>query len=359
VISAKLNVAGSNPVRMVRAVSDYVFSIADQVVFQAIDACLEAECIVHSFLFAIGGHAIAYQLGIPNISVQTFPFFAATGEIPSVAVPGIRSPQGRRVMHWLATQVYWHGSQIGYRRLRRAKPDIPDLPLRYPFRSESARQNTPLVLAISPTVVPRPKDWDVEAIQIPGYFFLQASNEYQPAEALKTFLAQGPPPVCISFGSTIHRNAAQIYRLLLKTIEQERLRAILLSGWNTAHRFEPSKHLFVTDAVPHDWLLPRCQSIIHHGGAGTTAAGLRAGLPTLVIPSASDQPFWGQRVQAIGAGPPAIPANRLTQSKLIEALRTLQSDAIRIKAQSIGEAIRAEKGVEETVRLIESMHGLG
>ena len=101
------------------------------------------------------------------------------------------------------------------------------------------------------------------------------------------------------------------------------------------------------------WLFPRCKAVIHHGGAGTTAAGLRSGIPNLVVSFAADQPFWGARVHAIGAGPQPIPVRRLTTEKLIEALTESDREIIRNGAQATGRTIRTEDGVGQTVQIIE------
>jgi UDP:flavonoid glycosyltransferase YjiC (YdhE family) len=162
------------------------------------------------------------------------------------------------------------------------------------------------------------------------------------------------------FGSMIHRDAERIYRVVLDAMEKTQSRAVFLSGWSAETRSgaiemlsERPENIFVTEAVPHDWLFPRCKAVIHHGGAGTTAAGLRAGIPNIVIPFAADQPFWGARVQAIGAGPQPIPVGKLTAERLIAALVEAEREDIRKGAQAAGRAIQAEDGVGETVKFIE------
>jgi sterol 3beta-glucosyltransferase len=110
---------------------------------------------------------------------------------------------------------------------------------------------------------------------------------------------------------------------------------------------------FELEAAPHDWLFPRCKVVIHHGGAGTTGAGLRAGIPAITIPFAADQPFWGQRVAMLAAGPAPIPIKRLTAGTLIRALAVAESARTRECAQAVGRTLRSEDGVGNAVRLIE------
>jgi len=353
IISQRLNDAGANPIGMVRAISDYTFSIADQVARQAFAACDDADLIVHSFLFTTGGHSLARKLNIPDVSVQTFPIFAPTRVFPPVSMLDLPPGPLSYLFHWLTTQIFWYGGNMGFRRLRKADPETFDLDLHWPFAPDDSRLMTPLVLACSPIVIPRPDDWTAPHIHIPGYLFLDFPDAYQPPTALMDFLSAGKPPVCVSFGSMIHRDAERIYGAILDALGRTDDRAVILSGWSDLQNLPLPESALVLDAVPHDWLLPHCKVVIHHGGAGTTAAGLHSGIPNLVVSFAADQPFWGARVHAIGAGPHPIPVKRLTAEKLVVALAEADGDVIRSSAQVAGRKIRIENGVESLVHLIE------
>jgi sterol 3beta-glucosyltransferase len=353
IISQRLNAAGVNPIGMVHAISDYVFSIGDQVIHQTFAACEDADLIVHSFLFTTGGHSLARKLKIPDVSVQTFPVFAPTRAIAPVPMPDLPPGLLSYFFHWLITQIFWHGGNFGYGRLRKRLPGISDLDLHWPFDPDDTRLMTPLLLACSPTVIPHPHDWDSPHIHIPGYFFLDTIETYQPPPSLRDFLADGPPPVCITFGSTVHNKPERVYRIVLNALSQTKNRGIILSGWSHLQTISTSDNVLVLDAAPHDWLLPKCKAVIHHGGAGTTAAGLRSGIPNLVISSAADQPFWGLRVHTVGAGPRPIPVRKLTTEKLIVALTEADGNILRSSAQAVGRKIRSEDGVEQAVNIIE------
>ena len=353
IISQRLNDAGANPIRMIRAMSDYLFSIAEQVARKAFSACDDADLIIHSFAFTTGGHSLARKLGIPDISVQTFPAFASTRELPPVAVPNLSPGLLGYFFHWLFTQIFWHGGNLGFRRLRKADPGFFDLDLYWPFTPDDSRIVTPLVLACSPTVVPRPDDWPSPHIHILGYLFLEASDTYQSPAELDDFLVAGEPPVCVTFGSMINRDAEHIYQSVFDALTKTKNRAIILSGWSDMQNLNLPKNVMVMESVPHDWLFPRCKLVIHHGGAGTTAAGLRSGIPNLVVSFAADQPFWGARVHAIGAGPQPIPVKRLTAEKLVAALAEADEDALQSNAQIVGRKIRAEDGVRTLVEFVE------
>jgi len=353
IISQRLNDAGANPISMVRAMSDYIFSIADQVARQAFAACDEADLIVHSFLFTTGGHSLARKLGIPDISIQTFPIFAPTRAFPPVSMPDLPPGPLSYFFHWLTTQIFWHGGNAGFRRLKKANPDTFNLDLYWPFSPDGDRLRTPLLLASSPMVIPRPDDWTAPHIHIPGYFFLNTRDTYQPSAALAGFLAGGEPPICVTFGSMIHRDSERIYRAVLDAIDQTGNRAVILTGWDGLRENYLPENIFVAESVPHDWLFLRCKAVIHHGGAGTTAAGLRAGIPNIVVSFAADQPFWGKRLYAIGAGPRPIRVRKLTANRLSAALVEANGDAVRNGAQAAGRTIRMETGVGQTVTFIE------
>jgi UDP:flavonoid glycosyltransferase YjiC (YdhE family) len=142
-------------------------------------------------------------------------------------------------------------------------------------------------------------------------------------------------------------------RLSLEAIQKTGRRAVLLGGWAEAQALEGTDHIFTLTSAPHDWLFPRVSAVIHHGGAGTTAAGLRAGKPTLVVPFFADQPFWGRRVHELGVGPEPLSPKKLTADRLAQAIQQAATDpAISAQAATLGERIRGEDGVERAAEII-------
>ncbi len=351
-ISKAFNDAGSNVYRMVRGMSDYLFSIAPEVVRGARQAIHGADLLVHSFAFTTGGHSFAREMGLPDVSVQTFPMFAPTRAFPTVALPNLPPGLLSYFSHWFSTQIFWHGGNVGYHQMRRHAPQHFPKRVFWPFAPANDWTPTPLIFAYSPSVLPRPADWTSPHIHITGYFFLD-HPDYQPPEALAHFLAAGNAPVCITFGSMVNRQAQRVTRAALDALARTGNRAIFLTGWGGWIPDNPPPNALFLESAPHDWLFPRCKVIVHHGGAGTTAAGLRAGVPNIVVPHAADQPFWGKRVAAIGAGPHPIPVARLTVERLTAALAQAETPSIRNGAQAAGRAIRSEDGVGAAVDLIE------
>lgn len=352
-ISRRFTAAGQNTLKVVHAIRDYVNSIAVDVTRGAFAACDDAELIVHSFLFTTGAHSLARARGIPDVSIQTFPIFAPTREYPPAALsslpPGLLSYFG----HWLNTQIFWHGGNSGYDQKRKRHPGVFSFDLSWPFDEKPPRRATPLLFAVSPTVLPPAREW-ANRVTVTGYFFLDSPADYRPPTELMRFLEAGPAPICVTFGSMIHRASDRIAEMVLGAIRSAGQRAIVLTGWDGWKGRDSSDDLFFIESVPHDWLLPRCKAVIHHGGAGTTGAGLRAGIPNVVIPFAGDQMFWGKRVHAIGAGPQPILVKSLTARRLQSALTEVEEGALRSRVQEVGRAIQAEDGVGETIRVVES-----
>jgi UDP:flavonoid glycosyltransferase YjiC (YdhE family) len=278
--------------------------------------------------------------------------FAPTREFPTVSDSNIPPGALSYFSHWLATQIFWYGGNSGYGSMRRANPGISfPKKLYWPFDSRPPHLRTPLLFAYSPNILPRPNDWD-QHVHVAGYFFL-SEESYQPPDELSDFLAGTDLPVCISFGSMVNRKAERIDQIVQEALKRTNNRGIILSGWGGVTH-QSSKDLLYLESVPHDWLLPRCKMIIHHGGAGTTSAGLRAGIPNIVVPFTADQPFWGNRVHAVGAGPKPILVKKLSVDKLSHAIFEAETKLIIECAQLIGQRIRSEDGVQNAVKLIEA-----
>jgi len=184
------------------------------------------------------------------------------------------------------------------------------------------RERWPALYGFSTAVVPRPADWGPH-IEITGYWFLERDPRWRPSAELEAFLADGPPPICVGFGSMPSGDPAALAREVVRALELAGCRGLLLSGWGALAQVELPKSVFALEAAPHDWLFPRVAAVVHHGGAGTTAAALRAGVPSLVVPFIADQRFWGERIANLGAGPRPFSRKKLRAERFALALREL------------------------------------
>ncbi|MCK7467794.1 MAG: hypothetical protein MZU91_06525 [Desulfosudis oleivorans] len=145
---------------------------------------------------------------------------------------------------------------------------------------------------------------------------------------------------------------------MLNALMKTGQRGVIAAGWGGMRVMQVPKNVFVLDSVPHGWLFRRMSAVIHHGGAGTTAEGLRAGVPSVIVPFTVDQPFWGKRVKTLGVGPEPIPASKLTSNALADAIQlTIADSKMRERATSIGEAIRMEDGVGKAVNIVRQYLG--
>ena len=356
-LSQGLNQASRNLLAVIRVMKENIEPVALDAARAAWQACQGADLIVHTFLFTLGGHAFAHQLAIPDVSVQFFPMFFASSSYPQIGFPDLHlGPYYNRLTHHFGNAVFAWTQRAMYPRVRKAAPEFPAR-LPWPFKASPGRAATPLLLAYSPALIPPEPDWGAH-VYATGFWFLDSPASYQPPPELADFLASGPPPVCVGFGSSIHPNSLQLQRALLEGLRQAGQRAVILTGWDGWTASEPGPDRLFVQSAPHDWLFPRCAAILHHCGAGTTAAALRSGQPNVVLPLASDQPFWARRVHAAGASPAPLDVRNLTATQVATAIRqALESESIRQHAAALGETVRSELGVQKAVEVINKTLG--
>jgi len=235
----------------------------------------------------------------------------------------------------LGTRRYLVGSE-GHRQFAN-----PTYILLVCFSSKNDAENlTPLR---SPALISKPDDWGTH-ISVAGYYLLPPTSNYIPDPRLEAFLRAGTPPVYIGFGSIVVDDPGHLSDLILEAIRHKKHRAVISSGWGGFGRRSIPDTVYVVGNIPHDWLFARVSCVVHHGGAGTTAAGISLGKPTIVVPFFGDQFFWGSVIARAGAGPSPIPIRELTASKLAVALQAALSPTTRWQAQQLGERIMRENG---------------
>jgi sterol 3beta-glucosyltransferase len=298
------------------------------------------------------GFALAEKLRIPFLQAYIFPF-TPTQAFPGILLPQVLSKLGgafNRFSHHLLRQMMWQKFQQIDRLVRKKVLNLPAAPFWGSYDLANF-QCYPVIYGFSPAVIPPPADW--QNTQVTGYWFLAEATDWNPPVALLDFLQAGSPPVYIGFGSMGSDDPIATADLILQAIERTGQRAILQSGWGGLSTTTLPATVFVVDSIPHSWLFSQVAAIVHHGGAGTTAASLRAGVPTIVIPFFADQPFWGQRVLELGVGPQPIPRKQLTAENLAQSIdRAMRDPVMRQCAAELGAKIRAENGIDRVVAIV-------
>ena len=203
------------------------------------------------------------------------------------------------------------------------------------------RLKVPYTYLWSPGLVPKPKDWGPE-IDIAGFVFLDLASTFEPPKELQDFLNAGDPPVYIGFGSIVVDDPDKFTRTIFEAVEKAGVRALVSKGWGGLGDDNIPKNVYMLENTPHDWLFPKVKAVVHHGGAGTTAIGLKCGKPTMVVPFFGDQQFWGAMIAEAGAGSAPVPYKKLTPDKLAKGIMECLTDEACEAAKKIAASIEAE-----------------
>jgi hypothetical protein len=199
----------------------------------------------------------------------------------------------------------------------------------------------------SPSFVPKPEDWPPQCEVVGTFVIDQKKNmDTTPFDDLSIWLANGPKPVFIGFGSMVIEDTTSLGHIIVEAAKIANVRVVVQSSWSKLNVEDGSGLCHNVGPCPHDWLLPQCCGVIHHGGAGTTAAGLRFGLPTFVCPFFADQFMWGYFVESAGVGPKACPVDKLTIDILVLKLKHLSSSDMKVKAEALSVEMNREDGIQ-------------
>jgi sterol 3beta-glucosyltransferase len=300
----------------------------------------------------LGSYHIAEKLDIPAIMALPMPLYTPTREFPTPFMSGVQFGRWfNRFSYKLMglTSGMYSGTINDFRKKTLGMPSIGR------FTDVLRRSDgtpVPMLYPYSPSLLPVPQDFPAH-VHVTGYWFLDQPTTWQPEPELARFLADGPPPVYIGFGSIGARNAEKRTRIVLEALEKSGQRGLLVSGWGGLQAADLLQTVFMAEAIPHDWLFPQVAAVVHHGGAGTTAAGLRAGKPGIICPFFGDQPFWGKLIYERRVGPKPIPQSQLSADRLAEAIQAAVEDqTMQHRAAEMGKSIRAEDGVARAVEII-------
>ncbi|NEP14745.1 MAG: glycosyltransferase family 1 protein [Symploca sp. SIO2C1] len=316
---------------------------------------IDPDVMILASKAAVLAESIADKLEIPLLMSMPFPQFVPSAQIPSLGFPDLKigawyNRFTYRIVHW-AVKLY---SSVP-NEFRHKVLQLPPKPKHLGMLCRTDGSPIPQLHCYSKQVAPRPTDWP-DSAYVNGYWFLDQLDDWQPPAELGEFLAAGDAPIYIGFGSMAGRHPQRLAKMAIEALQVTNQRGILATGWGGLQAKHLPETIFKLNQAPHDWLFPRVSAVVHHGGAGTTAAGLRAGCPTIICPFFGDQPFWGQRIHSLGVGPKPIPQKQLTAKKLAQAIREVTSNSsMGQKAKVLGEKIRVEDGIKDAIAIIETL----
>jgi UDP:flavonoid glycosyltransferase YjiC (YdhE family) len=315
-------------------------------------AAREADVLLVTPTTWFGVH-IADGLGLPSLGVYLQPLSPTKAFAPPTL--GARSLGGRA--NYRAGYLLLKAGQRPFRgvvdELRSRLGLPPTTPSAWVAATEARRW--PILYGYSPLVVPPPPDWPAWHRPV-GYWWPAPEPGFAPAPELADFLAAGPPPVYFGFGSMPARDRDALSALLVRAARKAGVRAIVSAGW--AGLSATGQDVLAVGDVPHEWLFPRVAAVVHHGGAGTTAAGLRAGVPAVPVPFMVDQPFWARRLRLLGVAPGSVPLRRLSADRLAAAVTAAVTDpGYRRRARALAVRVAEEDGAGAVLCEVERLTG--
>lgn len=300
---------------------------------------------------------IAEKLGIPLHMMFTFPY-TPTVHFPhplaNIKSSNVEATYGNFMSYPLVEMMTWQGLGDLINRFRTTILHLEEVSTLW-APGQLYRLKVPYTYMWSPSLIPKPKDWGPE-IDVTGFVFLDLASSFTPPDDLKEFLDKGDPPVYIGFGSIVVDDPDEFTNLIFEAVKMAGCRALVSKGWGGfGSNSDCPDNIFMLENTPHDWLFPRCSAVVHHGGAGTTAIGLKTAKPTMIVPFFGDQPFWGAMVSKAKAGAhECIPYKKLNVERLAEGIKQCLTEEARINVKKIAESI--EKEGDGALNAVRSFH---
>jgi sterol 3beta-glucosyltransferase len=315
-----------------------------------LDACRGADVLVTNFSTTLVADGISRKLGVPVVQAFNVPI-TSTSAFPGALFPGLDfGGLSRRMGHRLTRAALWLTARASANEACVEVLGARPAPL-FPGPHAGLLQG-PVLYGFSEAFLPRPADWGSD-VRVTGFWFVEEPTNFTPPADLARFLDEGPPPVCVGFGSMSTEKPEEVSAMVLEAARAARVRLVLLSGWAGLKAGMLSQDVIALSGAPHSWLYPRCRAVVHHGGAGTTAAVVRAGVPAVVVPFHGDQPFWASRVRKLGVGPKGFSRRKLTARRLADAIElAVTNDSLRERAAELGRLVRAEQGAVRAANAI-------
>lgn len=311
-------------------------------------ACEGSELIIYHPGCSIGYFA-AQKLGIPSVLASPFPMHKTKDYVSVVMYGKTKSTfLTKKISYAMIQGMLWMASKDSVKGYwKEIFGGIPDQ-FGPPFERHTDKKH-PAIISCSNFVFKRPDDWN-ENIHQHGYWFVEEPSDYKPSKELADFLNAGEKPIYIGFGSmTSLENHESLTEMVVEAIIKSGKRGII-SGMGRPTNLP--KDIIAIDSVPHTWLFERVSAVCHHGGAGTTAAGFKAGIPSIIVPFSNDQFAWAHRSYDLGVGAKPIPKKELSSAKLTDAINFAFSNTVVANAKTIGRQLATENGAMACAKII-------
>eukprot|EP00249_Psilotum_nudum_P019163 c27121_g2_i2 orf=799-2703(-) len=290
---------------------------------------------------AYGNVHVAEYLQIPLHIFFTMPW-TPTNEFPH-PLARVKKQAGYRLSYLVVDSLMWWGMRGLINEFRMKKLNLHRIT--YFNTSQGSISQLPTGYIWSPHLVPKPRDWGPR-VDVVGFCFLNLAAGYRPPDTLMEWLQAGEKPIYVGFGSLPVEDPGGMTEIIVQALQETNERGIIDKGWGGLGALSDiPDFIFLLENCPHDWLFPRCAAVVHHGGAGTTAAGLKAGCPTTIVPFFGDQPFWGEQVHAKGVGPPPIPIWQFSLERLKDAIKFMLDPEVKKRAKELAKKIEEEDGI--------------
>lgn len=343
-----------HPVRNMRKAMELSKDVINPAYRKTLDefytAAEHADCILYHPK-ALGAVDIALHYGIPCVSMPPVPITYPIEEFPNLALT--TKNLGKKL------------NRMSY--MINAKAESSQMDLINDFREKTLGQGKrkpgiyafhdghkeiPVVYPISHALFPDVTSWN-DHVLLPGFFFLEENQEKIPGD-LEHFIGAGQKPIAVTFSSMPLSDPERFLSNLRSALKETGNRAVLLTG-NTGIRCEHDDLIYSLPAISHQWLFSKVKGVIHHGGVGTMAAALRAGVPQMIMPFSADQPFWAKRLTDIGLGIESLKEKTATAQLLSDRIRQMDDPERIRKATDFAQMIQTENGTEDTVRYLEKL----
>ncbi|RAR43883.1 glycosyltransferase [Paenibacillus sp. MDMC362] len=342
---------GSNPLEIMKQMKKLIYPMMQQMLDDLWTASQDADCLIyHPKAFA--GYDIAQKLNIPVFAAHPIPIIVPTGAFTNPILPFTFRNR------WLNEKSY-HLNRfmlLSFKKMLNTwRRDTLHLPPRSLFSDDLHvnGRDIPVLYGCSPSIIPFDPKWK-DRVCMEGFWFLE-DTDWDPPRELESFIASGSSPIVISYSSMPLKHPDHVLEMTMQALRQTGQRGIILVGWSGMQvSGNGAENILCIQEAPHAWLFPRAAGVIHHGGAGTTAAVLRAGKPMTISPFNADQPFWAKRIYELGVSTKPIPEKSMSVASLAERIAELTSDStLTANVMALSDKISEERGVDRTVEFIE------